>query len=445
MECEEALSLISAEIDGESGTEGRAALEEHLARCSACREALSDLRRQDADLRQAFEPRRQAAQAVASRVIRRLSRPARLSWGGFPWLPMVLSAAAGFLVAVVIFYRAGEGPAPSSTSTTTATSAATSTKGPTVELVVATGALEMQRPGQSAWEAMVTGGRIEAGTRVRTGKRVRCEFRTPDGSEVRLNGDTELLFRSMRRLELARGQVFSSVARDDEPYEVQVPKDQATVTALGTQFDVLARPEETVLTVVQGVTRVNDRDQRELGQFKVGERARIVHGRIEKRSQVSDLDLATSWVNEILALKGPENEEFTKRLDNLLAQIGQTKMNFLYEKEIVALGDHCVKPLVKFIQSDLSRKDQAKRVNAARILQRIAQPWAIPELIPLLGDGDGDVRFWTAKALLELTGGVTHGLTPENWRDLPREAWEKTREKWRAWWEENKDEVPAGP
>jgi len=55
---------------------------------------------------------------------------------------------------------------------------------------------------------------------------------------VRLNGETELVFHTNRKLELARGQLWSTVAKDDDPYEVRLPEAQSTVTALGTQFDI---------------------------------------------------------------------------------------------------------------------------------------------------------------------------------------------------------------
>jgi len=447
MDCEKALELISADIDGEGSPAGRAGLDEHLAGCAACREAQEDLTRQDAGLRRAFEPRREAAQALSDRVISRLRRPVRLSWASGPWIPMILSAAAGFLVAAVVFYRPDAAPArplvqvagPAAPSMPSAAPQAAA------ELVVATNAVEVMRGPGSAWELIVKGGRIEAGARVRTPKRVRCEFRTPEGSIVRFNGETELVFQSPRRLELARGQVFSIVARDEEPFTVLVPKDRAAVTALGTQFDVLLKPTETVLTMVHGIAKVEDPSGEELGRFEVGEQARIVQGRVGERKKGVDLVLATSWVNEVLALKGPENDEFTRRMDNLFAQIGDTKLSFLYEKEIVALGDHCVIPLVRFIQSELSRRDTAKRLIAARILQKIAQPWAIPEFIGLLGDDDPEVRVHAARTLLDQTGGHTQGVSPESWRDLPEVPRAQAMERWRAWWEKNKDDYPGGP
>ena len=68
----------------------------------------------------------------------------------------------------------------------------------------------------------------------------RCEFHTPDGSEVRLNGDTEVRFETPRHLGLTRGQVMATVMTDPAPFEVEVAR--ATVTALvDTRLWVLPR------------------------------------------------------------------------------------------------------------------------------------------------------------------------------------------------------------
>ena len=65
-----------------------------------------------------------------------------------------------------------------------------------------------------------TGGKIVLGTRVRTGAVSRCEFRTRDGSEVRLNGDTEVLFAESRRLEIDKGQILARVMEAAAPFQV---------------------------------------------------------------------------------------------------------------------------------------------------------------------------------------------------------------------------------
>jgi hypothetical protein len=242
---------------------------------------------------------------------------------------------------------------------------------------------------------------------------------------------------------LERGQVWSSVAEAEQPYQISVPQAEAKVTALGTQFDLACGLFSTILTVAQGTTEVEGKTGKEVVQF--GEQAEIVGGAVAGRRRVHDLIVATSWVHEILMLKGHDNEELANRMDDMLAQIGNAKMSFMVEKEILQLGDHCVLPLTRFIQSEGSRLDRKKRANAARILAKIARPWSVEDLIGLAGDDDREVRYYTAKALERLTDGQTQGLTPEQWRDFNTDTRAAALERWHEWWQVNREHFPTPP
>jgi ferric-dicitrate binding protein FerR (iron transport regulator) len=443
MNCEQALNLISAQLDGELTPDDQAVLEAHLQECAPCRATAEALQAQDADLRRAFAPRRQAATAVAERVIVQLRlrpadapapAPAAAAPGKrrfrLPWLPMLLSAAAGFLIAVLIFRPWERRPIPEVPETGPVAKAKDK-----VRLAVTTGAVEVLPPGKKTWEAVNGGAVVEVGCKVRTPDQVRCEFRCPDDSEVRLNGNTELTFHTGRQLALDRGQILAKVT-PGTAFQVQV-MDDASVTALGTQFDLARQQDEAVLTVLEGSTQVEIGEAKETVNAR--ERAKITPGRLSKPHEVGVRDLvqATRWIHEILVLKGRDDPDLASRVEDLLAQAGEVKAAYLTEPEIRALGDHCVLPLTRFIQSDRSLKPglKSRRVEAARILADLAQPWSIPDLIQMLGDADGDVRFYVARGLTRLTT-ETQGCAPEAWRAEPRP---KTKQDWLDWWKENKD------
>jgi hypothetical protein len=71
VDCEQALNLISARLDGELSPRECSALEVHLAACSSCRATAEAFALQDADLRQAFTDRRRAAAATGQRIASR--------------------------------------------------------------------------------------------------------------------------------------------------------------------------------------------------------------------------------------------------------------------------------------------------------------------------------------------------------------------------------------
>src|SRR5579872_1739774 len=203
MDCEQAQTQISARLDREIGPDEQTALEAHLAQCAECRELAADLALQDADLRRAFATRRRAADAVAERVIGQLRPASRPSVFRGSWLAMLLSAAAGFLLAVVIF-RPWHGVRPSTDDKSSGQdSVARASQKSVAQLAYASGPIEMLRASEHEWTRMQTGEAVAAGTRVRTGPAGRCEFRTLDGSLVRCNDGTELVFQTNRNFELA--------------------------------------------------------------------------------------------------------------------------------------------------------------------------------------------------------------------------------------------------
>ena len=214
----------------------------------------------------------------------------------------------------------------------------------------------------------------------------------------------------------------------------------AVFTALGTQFDLVANAQSTVLTVADGSVRVRG-GGKEL-TCATGEQCTVSSGHLGDKTASHNLQLATRWVNEILVLKGRDNPELAHRIDDLFAQLGESKMSYMFESEIRGLGDHCVIPLTKYIESDRSRGKPAKRVTAARIVSDVAPTWAIPNLIGLLSDRDGEVRVAAAGGLKRLTE-QDLGRPPEQWRTLNEMACEQTAVSWRTWWKENRDRYPG--
>jgi hypothetical protein len=440
MDCELATNLLSARLDGQLAAADAPLLDAHLATCEPCRLTAEALAQLDESLTESFAPRRAAATAVAERVIHRiqLESPAVSTKSRAWWLPMILSAAAGFALAFVVL-APWKKPTTTAVDKTANPATIPAVTQPLGKLSVATGAIELQLPGQSDWTVMPTGGAIPPNARVRTPDGVRCEFLMADASEVRLNGGTELVFTSPRAFNLVAGQVFTSVRPGPTIFEVALA-DASVSSAAETQFDLLATaPSAAVLTVVEGATRVRGRAAEQL--VKTGERVKLDRGTLGEKQAVRNLTIATNWVNELLVMKGRDNQELVKRIDHLFAEIGRTKLEQLYEEEIKALGDHCVIPLTRYIQSPRSKEEPYRRTKAMQILGDMAQPWSIPDLIPMLDDDSADVRYHAARALRRLAG-TDLNISPENWRDR-RDP--KLVKSWDNWWATNKHRYPRSP
>lgn len=422
MNCETAADLICAELDAELGASDRVRLDAHVAQCAACRETKETLRLQDAQLRRAFGPRREAAAAVADRVIEQVL----VHDGGFRrrirWLQLTAAAVAGFLLAAVVLpLGATKKPLMTSHSSTS-----TDPQLPVVaRLALSTGLIETTDTRVGPWSPLTTGAEIFAGSCVRTGPGVVCEFRMSDGSEIRLNAATEMQLTGGRNVHLTRGEAWSTVAPATEPFRLHA--NDTTVTALGTQFDVSRTGEMVVLLVAEGQTRVKtDLAERLVGS---GERVTITGGSLGQTQAAHDLVQSTRWVHALLLKKDRDNPELAARIDQLFAQIGRTKMSFLPEDEIRAMGDSCVTPLLRFVSSSCTAPDEPRRIRAARIISEVAQPWCIPDLIELLKDPAGDVQACADAALVRLTG-RTRGVTDATCSNPHQE--------WSRWWEQNK-------
>lgn len=93
MDCEKALELMSAELDGMCTEQERAALQAHLEACADCRETYQQLHALDEALQDAELEPPQALHDNVMRQIRKEKKPARRVW-----LPAAAIAAAAALV-----------------------------------------------------------------------------------------------------------------------------------------------------------------------------------------------------------------------------------------------------------------------------------------------------------------------------------------------------------
>lgn len=115
MNCDEALTLISAELDGELTPQEAAALQEHLRTCPDCRVLRQELREQDALLREAELEPPQALHDGVMKAIRQETRTAKRHF----WLPAAAIAAVAALV--LLAGKAGLLPLPGFTQNTALT------------------------------------------------------------------------------------------------------------------------------------------------------------------------------------------------------------------------------------------------------------------------------------------------------------------------------------
>ncbi len=439
MHCEEFLNQLNARNDGELSAEAEAGLNAHLAACWQCREAAEGLRTIDVELRCAFVPRREAAERMAKRAVamvrassdipvsRALPAPpaARPAWG-----QILLATAAGFLLAVALLR-----PWQSKTLVP-ARSAAFE---PIARLAVASAPVEVRAASQIPAFTCQPATPIQRDSVIRTGPTAQCEIALAGGNALRLDRNTEVTLRRPKVVEVKQGRLWSRI--QPGPSGLEFPTAGCTIVAKqAAEVALECQPPAVRLIVIGGA--VNVEAGSESVEVGAGKQVRIVRGKVEADPQPRDALLETAWVNGVLALRGSKNPELVERVDRLLANVGAAKLSLLYEDELRRLGDSAVPPLLAYLESTRATPNTPQRATAARIVADVAQPRWIADLIALLTDAGADVRFHAARGLERLTG-RNQGIQPVAWQSQPWASCESAYEKWRKWWDANRDQYAS--
>jgi hypothetical protein len=425
MDCQQALNELGPLIDGELPAAERAEVEAHLAECDGCRAACAALRADDAELLRAFQPQRTAGARLADRLVDQLraEHHRRTRWQS--WAVLLVAAAAGFLLAVLIFQPSlRRGPSPSRTR-------------PLARLALATGPTEVRAPRAVSWLTCPPQGEIDAGATVRTTDGARCELEASDGAQLRLDEGTVVELPTPGCVKLAQGELFSAVPFGCPSQKIEMP--EAVIETSHGKLDVSCSPGKASLTVIEGQANLECKSG--VRQVAAGQYVRLTDGQIEESTAVADPLQATAWINELLVLKGPDNPELAERLNDILAQVGQAKLSYLYEDEIRRLGSRAALPLLRFIESPRSRTNLTARVSAARLAADLADSSVVGDLIALLADDDANVRVYAAQALQRLTG-TNQGRPADEWQE-DAAACQPTLDAWRAWWQSRQSPSPA--
>lgn len=496
--CLDIQSHLSAWIDGELTGDLSASVSAHIAECSECRVLAESLRELDANFEQLALVNQESATRLALNVLSSfatesasdvdpsrshemahhltnaigqperttasdqrvsLNTPHHSSRGGGVPVSQILtalgSAAAGFFLAWMMFAPAAREVARNDapplqvevekSAISIAKPELAVAKPAVAQLVAATGSVEFRQPSQKEWSSLRSAAAFScpSGTEVRTAAGVRCEIETENRSTIRLNGATELAIQSPREIELRAGQVWCSAASGSEFQVVAAAFPRAKPAALP-PFCVTCMPNSSLLgamdskgtcSVQSAAGEVDVRVGETTQRLKRGEIAKFDDGQLIIEPHHADSLLATSWMQPLLVLKGHDSPELGDRVNRLLASLGQSKLDNLYEVEIRSMGDYAVLPMLRFVQSESSHNESDKRLRAMSIVADIAPSWVIGDLIGLLNDPEPQVRIRAATALKRLTG-LTHGRDPDQW-SVPLPELKEALEQWRAWWQTN--------
>jgi Putative zinc-finger/FecR protein len=462
MNCEQVRAQMSAWIDGELPPAEASELETHVATCANCRGEAESLRALHADLVRAFASPRAAAARAAERAIAGLPAVGEVARTEPRWSHVIslgLALAIGFLLAVLVF-RPWKSPALATGAAGTSTNSnAAALSNPTqalldrpvARLVVATSAfgVECSDRDRKNWEPVAEASKYECRSEsgVRTGEKARCELVTSDGSVIRMNSGTEIVVHSPARIELRKGEIWCRSTATG-PLEVVTALSSAVVHRAAPQAPVFSCEGPHAACFLRiGKTGATACVTAETGKVAIKanntglelapRESAIITGEQVERDYSSNPLLDASWMQPLLTRKGHADRELAERVNDLLARVGETKEPELYETEIRSLGEYCILPLLRYVESPRSNSNPGRRTAAMRIISDLAPAWAIGDLIGLLGHADPDVRSLAAAALTRLTEN-TQGVERTKWRGPPGD-WQPAAAVWQTWWNKNSD------
>jgi hypothetical protein len=444
MRCEEVLNQLNARADGELPSQDASPLEAHLAECSQCSAAAEELQFVEADLRRAFVGRREAAARLAEGTaamvraaaaippVAPAAHVAAVRGRHVEWWQLLAGLAAGFLLAVALF-RPWEKKASEMVVSAPPDGAL-----PVARLAVASGPVEVSPSKTLQAFTCPTGGAIEQNSIVRTGPRARCEIATADGNALRLDCNTEVKLQKSGVIEIMRGRLVAANSSGRQGLEIQSAGCRvAARPAAQLAFD--CQPKVDRVIAIDGAVNVHTGGKSM--DVLPGKQLRIVDCNVQEPDWC-DPSLETAWVNSILALKSSEHPEMMERVNQLLANIGATKLSLMYEDELRRLGDDGVPPLLAYLTSTRDKPLEPERATAARIVADVALARWIPDLISLLTDTNAEVRANAARGLKRLTG-RDQGFNAEQWKTPNWTTCEGPHARWLKWWDENRDHYPT--
>jgi ferric-dicitrate binding protein FerR (iron transport regulator)/tetratricopeptide (TPR) repeat protein len=245
---EEALELLTARLAGELTPSQETILQAWIAENPDHRVLAEAFQIQDAEIRQSFQPRREAAAVTAERVVAQLPSTAAPE-PNVPklrrrrWLIAVPPlAAAAALTGVLLFFLK-----PTPPENRQKPDVAQSGRLPVIE-----GLKPKPKPGEPKPAELA----ISDSRATKPGEKRRLKL--PDGSIVYLNENTSVKLVTDRHLKLTKGEVFvEATEANDERGRFSVETPDKTVTALGTKFEVRADDKGTGVLVTQGKVEVS--------------------------------------------------------------------------------------------------------------------------------------------------------------------------------------------
>jgi hypothetical protein len=280
----------------------------------------------------------------------------------------------------------------------------------TVSVLV--GTAEAKTAAAADFAPLAQGAGLDADTWIRTPAGAGLILEFADGSEIRISENTEFHLTQQRGCLLKVGAAYL-IVKPGAPYEAEtkfarfsfpgailslafVNRDPKSV-----EYRTVSRTE-TLLHVFEGAVRVVGRKDKQT--VSGGWMCNLVDAQLNTPDPNPNFALVTAWVTPLLVARGKETPEIPMRIELLYNDLGSPAHNDRCEAGLRLLGKWAAPLLAGALQQPSPQAELPRRRAAARVLGDVAPPPVASGLVPLLKDGDADVRGAAARGLKRLAG-----------------------------------------
>jgi hypothetical protein len=297
---------------------------------------------------------------------------------------------------------------------------------PAGKLGTAIGPVETRPTADAPYDPLAPGQAIPQGSWIRTPARSKAIFECSDGTELRLDENTELQV-SVRRIELAKGRFHIRVP-EGPTFAIKTRFSPMELTSGVFEISFREGNPRTVTEIIclDGVISVGSR--RYTQKLTPGYVCNLFDSQLNTPDPCEEPALASTWLHELLLARDPRHPEMRERFQTLVRLLGGTR--FARAEEVLrAAGEKAAPFLAEHLKAPPGPLDTDRRRRSAGILADLAPAAAAADLVEILKDADPEVRVRIA-AGLERLAGANLGFDAAYWRGADTE---KGRQAWRDW------------
>ncbi|HXX94942.1 MAG TPA: FecR domain-containing protein, partial [Planctomycetota bacterium] len=300
-------------------------------------------------------------------------------------------------------------------------------------------------PDDADYKPVTVGSELSAKSWLRTPPKSKIAVDFTDGTELRINENSEILVDDSHHVEVKVGDIYIVGARTPQrPFEVRTKF--APIDFTGGTMSVTFHPRDpndpliktvsrtiTMVLVAEGTATLGDKKY--VQKLTQGYWCTLVDGTLNTPSLMGDISVPTRWVHELLVKRGKACPEIDSRLLGMLRSLGRYPegQEDGSEAGYRGLGPYSPPYLVQeYLKYPTPPVDMPRRRAVVRIIADLGSAAETPALVGLLADADVDCRVTAAKGLERITGSNLK-FDEAYWKgsslDAGRKAWDEWLKK----------------